>query len=150
MARDETLAHRIGSVREHDGHRTRRLSQCAHFRASVGNDDVWGKCEQFRRVFANALGIACAPACVDPHVCTDGPPQLLQALHERHEAGLSFRIVCGERQEHPDATHPIRLLRSRRERPCRSRAAEHSQECSSSDVACHVTLRLGVIHAMER
>jgi hypothetical protein len=29
------------------------------------------------------------------------------------------------------------------------RAAERSQECPSSDVTCHVTLRLGVIHAME-
>jgi len=28
-------------------------------------------------------------------------------------------------------------------------AAERGQELSSSDVACHVTLRLGVTHAME-
>ena len=42
-----------------------------------------------------------------------------------------------------------RLLRPRRERPSRRRAAERCQEFSSSNVACHVTLRLGVIHAME-
>src|SRR5262249_4593023 len=41
------------------------------------------------------------------------------------------------------------LLRARRERPGHSRAAEHGYEFSSSDVACHVTLRLGVMHAME-
>src|SRR5215831_6961959 len=42
-----------------------------------------------------------------------------------------------------------RLLRARRERPRRRRAAEQrGQEFSSSDVACHVTLRLGVIHAI--
>jgi hypothetical protein len=41
------------------------------------------------------------------------------------------------------------LLRPRRERPRRRHAAERGQELSSSDVACHVTLRLGVIHAME-
>jgi hypothetical protein len=41
-----------------------------------------------------------------------------------------------------------RLLRSRRERP-RRHAAQRRKEFSSSDVACHVTLRLGVIHAME-
>jgi hypothetical protein len=40
------------------------------------------------------------------------------------------------------------LLRARCERP-RRRAAERGQEFSSSDVACHLTLRLGVIHAME-
>jgi len=128
QARDETLAHRIGSVREHDGHRTRCLSQCAHFRTAVGNDDVWGKREQFRRVFAIALRIARAPACVDPQVCADGPPQLLQALRERHEAGLSFRIVCGKGQEHADAPHPLALLRARRDRPHDRRAAEQRDE----------------------
>src|SRR5262245_17547812 len=40
------------------------------------------------------------------------------------------------------------LLRPRRERP-RGRAAEQGQEFSSSDVACHVTPPVGVIHAME-
>jgi transposase len=49
--------------------------------------------------------------------------------------------------EHPDHRHRG-LLRARRERPGR-RAAERRQEFSSSDVACHVTLRLGVIHATE-
>src|SRR6516225_10567220 len=47
----------------------------------------------------------------------------------------------------PDHRHR-RLLRVRRERP-RGRAAECIQQFPPSDVACHVTLRLGVIHAME-
>jgi hypothetical protein len=47
----------------------------------------------------------------------------------------------------PFHRHP-RLLRARRERPRDSRAAERGQEFSSFDVACHVTLRLGVIHEM--
>jgi hypothetical protein len=53
------------------------------------------------------------------------------------------------RQQHADAPHPLALLRTRRERPgdC---AAKRGYEFSSSDVACHVTLRLGVIHATER
>jgi len=37
---------------------------------------------------------------------------------------------------------------ARRRRPRHRRAAERGQELSSFDVACHVTLRLGVIHAM--
>jgi hypothetical protein len=41
------------------------------------------------------------------------------------------------------------LLRPCRERPRGRRAADkRGQEFSSSDVACHVTLRLGVIRAM--
>jgi hypothetical protein len=38
---------------------------------------------------------------------------------------------------------------ARRQRARDRRAAERSQEFPSSDVACHVTLRVGVIHAME-
>jgi hypothetical protein len=33
--------------------------------------------DQFRRVFANVVGIASTPAGVDPHVATVGPAQLL-------------------------------------------------------------------------
>jgi hypothetical protein len=50
--------------------------------------------------------------------------------------------------EHPDHRHRG-LLCARRERPRGCRAAECSQQFPPSDVACHVTLRLGVIHAME-
>ncbi len=45
---------------------------------------------------ANALGIARAPADVDPHVAAVGPAQLLQPLQERRDAGLPFRIVRGQ------------------------------------------------------
>jgi hypothetical protein len=49
-------------------------------------------------------------------------PGLLQPLQERADTGLKIRIVCGGGQEYPDAPHPLRLLRPRRERP-RDRAA---------------------------
>jgi hypothetical protein len=42
-----------------------------------------------------------------------------------------------------DARQADGLLRARRRRPRRSRAAKCGQEFSSSDVACHVTLRWG-------
>jgi hypothetical protein len=42
------------------------------------------------------------------------------------------------------------LLRVRRERPRRRRGAERGHELSSLDVACHVTLRLGVIYAIAK
>jgi hypothetical protein len=44
---------------------------------------------------------------------------LLQALRERQEASLSFRIVCCERRQHADAPNAFALLRARRERPRR-------------------------------
>jgi DNA invertase Pin-like site-specific DNA recombinase len=42
----------------------------------------------------------------------------------RERLGLRFRIVGGKRHEHTDVTHPLGLLRARRERPCRCCAAE--------------------------
>jgi hypothetical protein len=69
----------------------------------------------------------------------------LEALAEGcHEVrGVSERGVPQETNN-----RHRRLLRARRERP-RHHAAERGQEFPPSDVACHVTLRLGVIHAME-
>ena len=64
--------------------------------ALPGQDDVRRERDQFRRIFANAVGIARAPADVDPHVAADRPAQFLQPLQERRDAGLSFRIVGGE------------------------------------------------------
>ena len=60
-----------------------------------GQDDVGCERDQFRRVFANFVGIAAAPAEVDPHIAAIDPAQLLQPLQERREAGLAFRIVRG-------------------------------------------------------
>ena len=71
--------------------------------------------------------IACGPAIFDPHVVAVGPAKLLQALLERPEAELSFRIVRGEGHEHANPPYPIWLLRARRERPCR-RAADKRDE----------------------
>jgi len=52
----------------------------------------------------------------------------LQALQESREAGLSFRIARGPSHEDADAPHALaRLLRARRERPCR-RAADKRNE----------------------
>ena len=94
----------------------------------MGQDDVRRERDQFRRVSANVGGIGRGPAGVDPHVAADGPAQLLQPLQERPDAGLKFRIVRGRGQEYADAPHPLGLLRARRERPRRRRAAEQRDE----------------------
>jgi hypothetical protein len=61
--------------------------------------------------------------------------QLLQRLCERQEACLCFRIIRRRAREHADAPRPLALLRPRRNRPCRRRAAEqgyHSRRLTSS------------------
>src|SRR5215471_6763988 len=47
---------------------------------------------------------------------------------ERRDPGLSFRIVRARGHQHADAPHPLALLRARRERPRRRRAAEQRDE----------------------
>ena len=73
------------------------------------------------------------PPGIDPHVAAVGPAQLLQALQERREAGLPFRIVRGQVHKHADAPHPLGLLRACGERP-RRRAAEKRDELASPHV----------------
>jgi len=64
------------------------------------------------------------PPVVDPHVAADDPAQFAEALQERSDAGLSFRIVRHSGHEYPDAPHARALLRTRRNRPRGCRAAE--------------------------
>ena len=59
-----TITNTIGTVRV-------ACSNGADGRAASGQDDVRRERDQFRRVFANALGIARGPAIVDPHVAAD-------------------------------------------------------------------------------
>jgi hypothetical protein len=68
----------------------------------------------------------------------------VEALAERGGKGRIGRSGIDK----SDDRHP-RLLRTRGERPRGCSAAERGQKFSSSNVACHVTLQLGVIHAME-
>ena len=105
-----TTANTIGTVRV-------ACSNAATAALPCGQDDVRRERDQFRRVSANAVGIACGPASIDPHIAAVGPAQLLQPLQERRDAGLRFRIVRGCGHEHADAPHPLALLRARRERP---------------------------------
>src|SRR5262249_50109695 len=125
---DEAAADRINHRHEYDRHCVGRLLQCCDARTAGRQDDIRRQRDQFRREFANAIGIARAPAVIDLHIPADGPARLLQPLMESREACLTFRIIGGEIHQHADAPHPLRLLRARRERPCRRRAAEQRDE----------------------
>jgi hypothetical protein len=103
----------------------------------MGQDDVGRERGQFRRVPANLGGIGRGPAGVDAHVAADGPAQLPQALKERSEASLKFRIVRGCGQEHTDKAHPLPLLRARGERRDRHRAAGKSYEIAPPQDRSH-------------
>ena len=143
-ALDETSADRIGNNSEHDRHGAGGPVQ-RHNGIAAGQDDVRAECDQFRCVSTTALGIAGTPAVVDPHIAALGPAQLLQAICERYQTGLSFRAVCGHAHEHADAPHPLTLLRPRRERP-RRRAAEQRDELPPSHAGHGRSLPQGLPH----
>jgi hypothetical protein len=82
---------------------------------------------------------------VDRHALARDVAHLIEALPE----GRELPSIGLNAAEQADDRHRT-LLRPRRERPRSCGAAERGQELSSSDVACHATLRLGVIHAMAR
>src|SRR6516164_287186 len=60
-----------------------------------------------------------------------GPPEHLEPLPKRNNAGQYFRIVLDVWMEEHDATHAHRLLRARRERPRCCRAAEQRDEIAA-------------------
>src|SRR6516225_3123205 len=79
-------------------------------------------------ILAKAIGLTRRPSHVDVDVAADCPARLLQTLQKCGEAALPLRIVRGQVHEHPDAPHPARLLRARRERPRGHCAAEQCDE----------------------
>src|SRR5262249_3064467 len=78
------------------------------------------------------VGIGIRPPRIDQPVSAVGPPELLECCSERCEASVPLRIALGESHQHADAPHPIRPLRTRRERPRDRRAAEQRDEMASS------------------
>ena len=80
-----TITNTIGTVRV-------ACSNGATVAVPAGQDDVRRERDQFRRVSANAVGIARRPAGVDLHIAADGPAQLLQPLQERRD-GVPVRFA---------------------------------------------------------
>jgi hypothetical protein len=63
-----------------------------------------------------------------------GPPERLEPLPKRNNAGQHFRIILDVWMEERDATHTRRLLRACRERPRKRRAAQQHDELAPPHV----------------
>src|SRR5262249_55994371 len=81
---------------------------------------------------ASLVGIVASPTIVDLDIASFNPAQVLEALQQRGDIGLSLRITLGVSHEHADAPHPLGLPRPRRERRCSRRAAEQYDEVAPS------------------
>src|SRR5215471_394886 len=97
----------------------------------MGYDHVRRERRQLCCVPANFIGFGRGPARVDLHVAADAPAGLLETLQERAEAGLKFPIVRSRGQENANEAHLLALLRPRRNRPSRRRAAEQRDELAA-------------------
>jgi len=121
---DEAGADRFGDLHEHDRHGTRGLQQRPRGCTANSQEDVGRECNQLRRVFANALRVGRAPADVNASIAADGPTEFGEPLRKRPDSGRCLRMVCSHAHQRTDPPHPLRLLRPRRKRPRRRRAAE--------------------------
>src|SRR5262245_1329865 len=103
-------------------------------RLAGGQNDVWRQRDQFLSIFVIVFEIGRGKAMINPHIVAVGPAQLLQPLLECREAYLLVLIVHSRGREHADASHPLGLLRLRRERPRCRRAADKRDELASPHV----------------
>src|SRR5262249_13774350 len=78
---------------------------------------------QLARIFMHARDIAAGPAPLDLQVPSLSPSQFRKSLPKCNNARLRHRVVLADTHEHTEAPHALCLLRARRERPRRRRAA---------------------------
>src|SRR5262249_38279129 len=86
---------------------------------------------EFLRESLHQLGVERGPAIVEPDIAALRPPEFLESLLKFGDYGLSFPIAPSIRHQHADPPHALGLLRPRRERPRRRRAAEQRDELAA-------------------
>jgi hypothetical protein len=94
-------------------------------------DDVGLQANQLLRERSYPIGVSAGRAKVYPHVAAIGPTQVRERLRERGAERRRHPGVFVD--EHTDAPYTVALLRPRRERPRRRRAADESDELSPPD-----------------
>src|SRR5262245_47564694 len=126
-ARDEPAAHGVAHLHEYDGYRLRCLFQGHQASRGASDDDVWLQADQFDRSSARTLGLAAAPANIEPGIAVV-PAELLKSFPERRKPILPLRITFAHCHQHADASQLPPLLRARRERPRGYTAAKKCDE----------------------
>src|SRR5262249_41450652 len=119
---NEATADRIGDLREDDWDRPGLRLERGDHRGGMADDQIELHLDELACESADSLGVARAPAVLDPDVARAAPAELLQRFGDRGHEGLPGRIALGNAHEHPDAPHAL-ALRARRQRPADRRAA---------------------------
>src|SRR5262249_3660315 len=128
QTRRKGAANRVADECEYDRYGPRFLLKDPCHLIRTGHHDVGHHGDQLSCKGVSLLGIAASPTIVDLDIASFNPAQALEASQQRCDIRLSLRIPLGVPHEHADAPHPLGLMRPRRERPCRHRAAEQCDE----------------------
>jgi hypothetical protein len=83
--------------------------------------------DEIRGIGPHQIHVVRGPALVELNIAALGPSQPCQFLPERLNAGLNFRITLRKGYKNSDPPHPIRLLCTRRKRPCRRPADQRNE-----------------------
>jgi hypothetical protein len=90
---------------------------------SVGTEDhIRLQADKFGRKYSITINLTFRPSVVDPDVAAINPSQLLKTLIKFGSPGLHQLILFSAGHQRTDALHAARLLRPRRQRPCRCAA----------------------------
>jgi len=101
--------------------------ECGNGGHRVGEDHVGFERDQLRCISLEALTITGGPSIVELGCGPVSPSMFSQPLAESPLEGLRLRIGRGEPHQHADASHPLALLRPRRDRPRRRRAKQPNE-----------------------
>jgi hypothetical protein len=128
QARNDSAANRIRNAYEDGRDRASGLPQRLGRDRVGGDDNVRREPNEFFRVSPGEVRVDGAPAIVDAQVVALAPTQCLEFRAEHCRARLGVWIVFEPGHQDGDSSHAIKLLRPRRARPRRCRAAEKSDE----------------------
>jgi hypothetical protein len=101
----------------------------------VSNDRIRLQRDQLPCKRLGQVGVAACPAIIEPDIAALNPAEFVELLPQRRNTCSRFRIILVRHHQHADPTHPVRLLRARREPPTRHRASKNRDEFAPSHLA---------------
>src|SRR5262249_25385794 len=101
------------------------------------DDEVRCRTHQLCRVSLDLTQISTRVSMLDSDIAVLGPAERLETLAKCNDPSQHFGIVLGVWMQECDAPHALALLRTRRERPRRSRTAEQRDELAPFHLRGH-------------
>src|SRR5947209_556950 len=125
-------AQRIADRRHDDGDGAARFAGGLDRLGRIRDDHVDVCLNKLGGERGQPLGFGGGETTFECDILPLGPAPILQPLFQCAEATLPFRIVRGKALQQSDPPHALALLRTRRERPRRGRAAEKRDELATT------------------